>query len=497
MAAKITNPKIGAELVEELQDEAAYRNCKAFSATHSFLRKVLYFAHDQEYARIPAKQIKEGFETYGINYKVCLDVLVSHKLLEIDRHYIKGIKSRGYRLTEKGAKLMCAGQMHYLKKLFADRDLQRKLQKQQSYHRTKGTTYSHPILQYIHDGLMGYTFDEAAVNHIEKSDWGYLTRLKAMMSLTDFAERDFVKLKYNDADTRCWNEFAGMKSELRRYFSLGDLHYQYVIDIRSCHPLFLAHYLLKRSQPMGKPMHPITPFDPADKNFAKNFPSVKLERERSERLTNTPSTTINPQPTTTLISSNSTTSSSTTNSILHYDGGISDIEVELKRWNELFSDPDTDPKTVLIRDLGYTREQSKAALNQTINGGKRYGRFIKWFKEQFPRLFAIWNRTDKAKVGVGISTWYETVLMQDMGLYALAGTLGLHLTYEFDGCGVMCRNDDKEILAKIQQLIAFIQARSEHRWGIRPVVVVKTATGETVDMSNQCRSAERISRGSC
>ena len=169
----------------------------------------------------------------------------------------------------------------------------------------------------------------------------------------------------------------------------------------------------------------------------------------------------------------------------------------MKRWNELFSDPDTDPKTVLIRDLGYTREQSKAALNQTINGGKRYGRFIKWFKEHFPRLFAVWNRTDKAKVGVGISTWYETVLMQDMGLYALAGTLGLHLTYEFDGCGVMCRNDDKEILAKIQQLIAFIQAVSEHRWGIRPVVVVKTAMGETVDMSNQCRSAERISRGSC
>ena len=33
MAAKITNPKIGVELVEELQDEAAYRNCKAFSAT--------------------------------------------------------------------------------------------------------------------------------------------------------------------------------------------------------------------------------------------------------------------------------------------------------------------------------------------------------------------------------------------------------------------------------------------------------------------------------
>ena len=31
-AIKITNPKIGAELVEELQDEPAYQSRKAFSA---------------------------------------------------------------------------------------------------------------------------------------------------------------------------------------------------------------------------------------------------------------------------------------------------------------------------------------------------------------------------------------------------------------------------------------------------------------------------------
>ena len=42
MAAKITNPKIGAELVEELQDEAAYRNRKAFSATHSRTRQAIF-----------------------------------------------------------------------------------------------------------------------------------------------------------------------------------------------------------------------------------------------------------------------------------------------------------------------------------------------------------------------------------------------------------------------------------------------------------------------
>ena len=157
----------------------------------------------------------------------------------------------------------------------------------------------------------------------------------------------------------------------------------------------------------------------------------------------------------------------------------------MNRWNTLFSDPATDPKTVLINELGYTRDQAKAALNQTINGSNQYKRFIKWFKAKFPRLFALWERTNKAEVGVCISTIYETELMQDLALYELAETLGLHLTYEFDGCGVMCRDDDTEVLAKIQRLIAHVQARSEKLWGIRPVIVVKTATGEAVDMRNQ------------
>ena len=153
---------------------------------------------------------------------------------------------------------------------------------------------------------------------------------------------------------------------------------------------------------------------------------------------------------------------------------------ELNRWNTLFSDPNTDPKTVLIEEVGYTRDQAKSALNQTINGGKQYGRFIKWFKANYPLLFAVWDRTDKAIVGVGISTFYETELMQDMDLYELADGLGLHLTYEYDGCGVMCRDDDKEVLAKIQRLIEHIQAKSERLYGIRPVIVVKTATGIAV-----------------
>ena len=494
----VTNPKIGIDLIEDLQEEPAYQNIQAFSATHAFLRHVLYICRDREYASISAKKIKEWFSGYHVGYKPCLDALVKHDLIEINRHYIVGLKPRRYKLTEKGARLMCEGQMQYLKKTFADKELKRKLQKQQSYRRSKSEKGDHPLLDYINNGLMNYTFSEDAVKLIEDSDWGYHTKLKAMMNLTDFAERDFVKLKYNEADGRCWNEFVGMKRELRKYFSLGKLHYRYTIDIRSCHPLFLGHYLVHcavdRSVSLATPVNPVPIWGVAmDKLTAEK---KKTEREQAIAMATTSTTAgkqqsipiitpITHPPASTTISNNSTTSTSATKLILHYDGCNSDIQAELIRWNELFCDPDNDPKEVLTRELGYTREQAKAALNQTINGGKQYRKFIKWFEKKFPRLFAIWDRTYKAIVGVGISFHYETALMQDMGLYELADELGLHLTYEFDGCGVMCRDDDTEVLGKLQQLIEHIQALSERLWGIRPVIVVKTAMGDTVVMPNQ------------
>jgi hypothetical protein len=94
---------------------------------------------------------------------------------------------------------------------------------------------------------------------------------------------------------------------------------------------------------------------------------------------------------------------------------------ELARWNTIFSDPNTDPKTVLIQELGYTREQAKAALNQTINGSKQYRKFVNWFKTKFPLLHGVSARTRSATVGNEISAGYETNLMQDMDLYRLTG----------------------------------------------------------------------------
>jgi len=487
---KIANPKLAVELVEELQEEPAYANPKAYAATHAFLQSILHFSKDQQFAYVPAKYIKEQFSNYNINYKPCLNALVEHGIIQVNRQYIVGAKTRGYKLTKKGVNLMYTGQMQYLLTLLNDPNFKRKLQKRRNYVKTHGQLYKTEFLQYIHDGRMQYLYYSDAANFIHNSTWPTLTKLHATTTLIDFQERKFTELKYNDSDNRVWNEFVGMKSELRRYFNHGELKYRYVMDIRSCHPLFLAHYLVHRAKRQGwQAKHPLLPG-----NHHKTIVQIDSarKREQSERLSFINSTTAS-SISLSSISNNSPTSinnTSTINALSHYDGGNLDILAELTRWNAIFCDPSTDPKAILIRELGYTRVTAKAALNQSINGSRKYRKFVTWFKTNFPLLHRVWERTDSATVGNGISSYYETELMQDMDLYRLATDLGLHLTYEYDGCGIMCKDDDTEVLSKIKTMINHIQERSQRLWRIRPVVVVKTAAGELVDMTNQAALAE-------
>jgi hypothetical protein len=306
MPIKVANPKISTRLVTELKNEPAYANPKAFSATHAFLRKVVHFTQDQEYATIPATTIKDIFKHYAINYRPCLDALVSRRIIEMDRQYIVGVKTRGYKLTTFGIDLMTSGEAAYLSNLFSDPKAKRKLQKQASYYRTKGNKYKDEFLQYLHNGLMQYQFTIDILRFIEQSKWPNLTKLDAMMDLTDFMERDFTDLKHNDSDNRVWNEFVGMKSDLRRFFALGNLKYRYVMDIRSCHPLFLAHYLVSRARPKGYECVNPMKEGPHQNTIVKN--DKTKERILSPSSTNTTYTTTTTSTTSpSSISSNPTT----------------------------------------------------------------------------------------------------------------------------------------------------------------------------------------------
>ena len=103
---KSADPRIGQALFDELKDELVYQNPKAFFATLQFFRYVVNFNRDQEFTSIPAKKIKEWFDSYSINYKKCLEILEEHDLIVINRQYIVGEKTRGYRLTPKCINLL-------------------------------------------------------------------------------------------------------------------------------------------------------------------------------------------------------------------------------------------------------------------------------------------------------------------------------------------------------------------------------------------------------
>jgi hypothetical protein len=209
MSIKITNPKISQKLVQELQEHQAYNNIKAYSATYTFLRLIIYLRRDKQFAYIAAKTIKQKFDNYNIKYKQCLNVLVSLDIIEIDKYYIVGKKIRGYRLTEKGALLMVDGEQVYLRSLFTDPKAPRKLQKRASYNKNQSQKYKNNFLQYFHDGRTGYQYNPNAINFIKGSNWPNLTCLDATISLSDFKERKFTMLKFNNTDGRVWNEFVG------------------------------------------------------------------------------------------------------------------------------------------------------------------------------------------------------------------------------------------------------------------------------------------------
>lgn len=467
MSIKITNPKISESFYNALITIEPFKsNPVAFSPTLRFLNNLCGSLHKSqpldkemylEWRDIPSTWLHNVYSTYNLNYLEYIQALELTGIIEIDRHYIVGSRCRGYHITAKGVDIMLDNNMSYLKNMVADKKLHRKIQKQQSYHKNNSVQYNHEFLNYIQEGLLNYKVDlAAATKFIEsKTDWNEDVKCHCTRMLIKFMERDYSELRFNDTDCRVWNEFLGVKSEMRQFISYKGLKRVATIDIRSCHPLFMAHMLINNSESikLGNTWNPMT----------MTFSTTN----------NTPIQALSNTKTTKGTISNTKEEEGTTG---HYDNGNSDIETELKEWLAMFTTENVDPKAILMKEIGYTKEQAKAAMNTTINGCKVYKRFIQWFETNFKSLHELWEQVDKKKVGVTISAIYETALMQDMGLYALASSMGLHLTYEADGCSVMAPEGDKHVQKKIQKLIDHIQAKSLRLWDIKPILVVKSTT---------------------
>ena len=95
-------------------------------------------------------------------------------------------------------------------------------------------TYNNYVLDYIQDGInhLNYDYGQASAI-INGSLWEESTKTSAATSLINFKEKNFTDLQYNIADGRVWNEFVGMKSDLRVAFKYKNmvlkLHFYFVM----------------------------------------------------------------------------------------------------------------------------------------------------------------------------------------------------------------------------------------------------------------------------
>jgi hypothetical protein len=158
------------------------------------------------------------------------------------------------------------------------------------------------------------------------------------------------------------------------------------------------------------------------------------------------------------------------------------ILAERNKWNALFLNKSIDPKSVIAKAIGISRDDIKPVMIQYFNGkvrGKAFRAFDAWLGEQFPYLYSAWKSTDIKQTGNNIGKLFETKLMLDESIYAKADELGIVIGYEYDGMSFYAKNDDN-----CQPLLDFIEQRSVELLGIKLVFVDKV---NTMDMAQLAR----------
>lgn len=431
---KFLNVKVGVELFNLLQSNPLFKdNWKVISAIQMFLKRVSGYnnSNNGESSEVYSSIIYDMFKPYtGGSYRQYLDALVILELLVIDDWYKVGTEANGgcckkYLVTDKGNMLLSSSNTEYLKKLHFDPLIIRGNQKRISKRKIMKRNYADYVLNYIHDGLIHMEYDyNKAMNTISGSNWSEATKQVAGQSLIAFKEKDFTELHYNISDGRVFNELAGMKSDLRTHFTYKNMGIKAIIDIRACHPTFFSTYIYNNSL----------------------------------------STTL-PYP----------------YHIVPDKGDISPLEIlqkEHNTWIELFTNPHIDPREIIAKECGYTKEECKHALNQTINGSKKWTLLSKWMETKFPYLCQLWNSMEKSKTGNLICKEYESKLMLDPQLYRYTEDMKIKFGYEYDGVSIFALDSNTTLVDQINFLLKYIKCFSERNWGVPLVIKVEFITEE-------------------
>ena len=164
------------------------------------------------------------------------------------------------------------------------------------------------------------------------------------------------------------------------------------------------------------------------------------------------------------------------------------LETECARWTKIFTDTSTDPRDAIKAAAGIQIDgrDMKQCLNTWLNGAKKYQRVTDgkwnmknitaletWFATTFPNMAKVWSVDDREHTGQWLGDFYEGDIMLTPRLYAYAESLGLTLSYEYDGVGVFAKRDDAELSAKLEKVKAFIQSLSVKKFQLPAEVRIK------------------------
>lgn len=356
---------------------------------------------------------------------------------------------RKFTVTPLGRKLLADGNYQWLYKLLKDPDVRRRNQVAISRRKPNRKVYADPMKRMIdefnhavkfeRDGLL----DELRKDESKKGTKEGKGRFEYVLHiLLDFETRWFKELEVKEG--RIYHSFIALPREYRPYALFEGKPYVATVDIRACWPTFLGDLLWNLYQFW---------MEGSQLDASQANPNGGEIAEYLKRIVDAAA-----------------------------------LEKECARWTKLFTDTSTDPRDAIMAAIGIqiARDDMKQCLNTWLNGAKKYERVTdgkwnmknitaleSWFTATFPNMAKVWSVDDRKHTGGWLGDFYEGDIMMDVSLYAFAESLGLTLSYEYDGVGVFAKRDDAELSAKLEKVKAFIQSLSVKKFHLPVEVRIK------------------------
>ena len=354
---------------------------------------------------------------------------------------------RKFTITPLGRNLLADGNYQWLYKLLKDPVIRRRNLVAISRRKANRRVYADPMMRLIDEFNHTVTFEkDALLAELEKDKVECKARYDyALHILLDFETRWFTELEVKNG--RIYHSFIALPREYRPFALFKGNPYVATLDMRACWPTFLG----------------------------------KLLRDLYEFWLRT-------------CQQNDAQANPTTDEIGSYlktEVNLVALENECAHWKRLFTDTSTDPRDAIMAAIGIRihRDDMKECLNTWLNGAKKYERVTDgrwnltntraleaWFTATFPNMAKVWNMDvlqERRRTGECLGDFYEGEIMLDAGLYAYAETLGLNLSYEYDGVGVFAARDDNELPTKLERVKAFIQNLAAEKFQLPVEVKLK------------------------